>query len=111
MNPDEFLARARCRDADPTVFDVHWFPSAYEGLAHCAECPVRIDCLSYLEPARNEFSGICGGLVWRHGRRVRANHKQQVIRDKKHLHELAVHVETITNLNVAAGTIEIEDTE
>lgn len=110
MNTDEFLARARCAGADPTLFDQHWFPAVYEGLAYCADCPVRLECIGYLEPARNEFTGICGGLVWRRGRRVRANHKQQVIRDRKHLYELANHVETVANLQVAAGTIQIEDT-
>lgn len=99
------MTRAACVGADPRTFDEYWFPAAYEGLAYCAECPVRLECLEYVEPARYEFTGICGGLVWRYGRRVRANHKHQVIRDKKHLYQLATHTETRLNLSVAAGDI------
>lgn len=108
MNTEEFLEYAACVGADPRLFDEHWFPKAYEALAYCAECPVRLQCIDYLEPAKNEFTGVCGGLVWRRGRRVRANHKQQVIRDRKHLYQLATQLETVVNLQVAAGTITSE---
>jgi hypothetical protein len=101
----EFLARAACAGADPTLFDQHWFPVAYEALEFCSACPVRQECIDHIDPANNFFSGVCGGMVWSYGRRVRPNGKQQVIRDRKHMHELAVHRETLETLAVAAGTI------
>lgn len=105
MITEEFLALAACTKANPTLFEQHWFPVAYEALEWCSSCPVRRECLDYLNPANNHFSGVCGGMVWASGNRVRPNGKRQVIRDRKHLHELAVHTETLETLAVAAGTI------
>jgi len=101
----EFLDRAACQDANPILFDQHWFPVAYQALEVCSRCPVRRECVDYLDPANNYYSGVCGGMVWSRGNRVRPNGKQQVIRDRKHMHELAVHRETLETLAVAAGTI------
>jgi hypothetical protein len=105
VDREKFLSLAACVDADENLFDLYWFPMAYEPLAYCNKCPVRLECVDYLDPANNYFSGVCGGMVWSSGRRVRANGKQQVIRDRKHMHELAVHKETLETLDVASGTI------
>lgn len=105
MSPDELVAAARCNGEDPSLFDATWFPVAYSALRFCGECPVRLECLEYMSPAQNFYSGVAGGLVWSDGRRVRANHKQQVIRDRKHILDLALHRETLLNLEAARGTI------
>lgn len=104
MDNREFLNKAACTRSAPALFALHWFPKVYEALEVCAGCPVRAECIDYLDPANNYFTGVCGGLVWSDGRRVRANGKQQVIRDRKHMHELAVHRETLETLDVASGT-------
>lgn len=105
MTSDEFLGQAACVGADPTLFDQHWFPVAYEALDYCSDCPVRRECIDHVDPANNFFSGVCGGMVWSYGKRVRPNGKQQVIRDRKHMHELSQHRETLETLAIAAGTI------
>jgi hypothetical protein len=105
LSPEELVEAARCNGEDDTLFNATWFPVAYEALRYCAECPVRLECLDYISPAQNFYSGVAGGMVWSEGRRVRANHKQQVIRDRKHVLDLALHRETLLNLQAARGTI------
>lgn len=105
MTTEEFLKLAACRDADPRLFDLAWFPAAYVALAYCAVCPVRIRCLEHISPAQNFYEGVAGGMVWKDGDRLRANHRRQVIRDRKHMRELAVHPETIDNLTFALGNV------
>lgn len=105
MGPEELVEAARCRNANDRLFNATWFPYAYAALKYCAECPVRLECLDHMSPAQNFYSGVAGGMVWSEGRRVRANHKQQVIRDRKHVMDLATHRETLLNLEAARGTI------
>lgn len=105
MSPEELVAAARCNGEDPSLFDATWFPKAYSALRFCSECTVRIACLDYVGPAQNFYNGVAGGMVWSEGRRVRANQKQQVIRDRKHVLDLAQHRETLLTLEAARGTI------
>jgi WhiB family redox-sensing transcriptional regulator len=72
MNPDEdrpWAARAECRGEDPSMF----FPGTDDdpslGLAVCARCPVRQECLDYAIEARERY-GIWGGTTERQRRRM-----------------------------------------
>jgi len=72
MNPDDerpWAARSECRGEDPTIF----FPGTDDdpaiGLAICARCPVRQECLEYAIEARERY-GIWGGTTERQRRRM-----------------------------------------
>lgn len=65
------LHRAACAGVDPRVFDAHRYPDADEGLAYCGGCPIREVCIEVVRPQKSHYDGICGGVVWRNGYRVR----------------------------------------
>ena len=72
--------RARCRTGLPSSSEylpehvAKWYPGrgapVDDGVAVCARCPVRADCLAYAITV-NENHGTWGGLATRPRRRVR----------------------------------------
>lgn len=67
------LGLAACAGADPRLFDAHTFPEADEALEFCRGCVVVLECVSWVRPNRSFFDGVCGGMVWRNGYKVRAD--------------------------------------
>lgn len=66
----EWQDRAACATADPELF----FPeqdsrSTREAKRICADCPVRVDCLTAAIANREEY-GVWGGLTERERRRA-----------------------------------------
>ena len=65
----DWMARGKCRDADPAVF----FPNDGVGVQVaqriCADCPERIPCLEYALVNRIDH-GVWGGTSERERRRI-----------------------------------------
>ena len=72
MNPDDdrpWAARSECRGEDPAIFFPGTDDDPSRGLAICARCPVRQECLDYAIEARERY-GIWGGTTERQRRRM-----------------------------------------
>lgn len=63
----ELVTNAACRGADPYLFDATDPHFAGPALAYCRTCPVIRLCEIELDPQRNHYDGVVGGLVYRHG--------------------------------------------
>lgn len=63
----KLVEQAACRDADPNLFDATDWRFAQPALAYCRTCPVIKICEIELDPQRNSYDGVVGGLVYRHG--------------------------------------------
>lgn len=61
---------ARCRNADPSLFDAIEGAAAKEALAYCLHCPVKRECEAFIKPKKSFFDGVCGGKVWANGRHI-----------------------------------------
>ena len=62
--------KAACREADPSLFDSTGGVLARYALQYCRKCPVQRECEEFVRPKKSFFEGVCGGKVWRDGRRV-----------------------------------------
>jgi hypothetical protein len=65
------LEAAACRGMNPKIFDQITFPLAIRGLTVCASCTVVDECLEWVRPHKSFFDGVCAGIVWRNGYKVR----------------------------------------
>lgn len=66
-----WIDKAACAGSDPALFDHARYPQALAALGFCMRCTVRQECLAAVRPGRSFFDGVCGGVVWRNGYRVR----------------------------------------
>jgi len=67
----EKLLDAACLGDNPKLFDATSYPQAFAGLAVCARCTVKVECLQTVRPGPSWFDGIAGGVVFRDGYQVR----------------------------------------
>lgn len=74
VSDSTWAARGRCRDMDPDGFFVQG-AGQQSVKALCADCPVRIECLSDALDNRIEY-GVWGGMTERERRRVLREHPQ-----------------------------------
>ena len=65
------MGLAECNGENPVLFDAHRYPEAWAALTICAKCRVTQECIEYVRPSKSHFDGVCGGVVWRNGYRVR----------------------------------------
>lgn len=64
------IREARCREADPGVFDHTEGPQVWQALHYCARCTVQKECEEVVRPRKSFYDGVAGGKVWRNGERV-----------------------------------------
>lgn len=81
------IGRAACAGENPVLFDVYRYPEAWVGLTYCAKCPVTQACIEQVRPSKSHFDGICGGVVWRNGYRVRTDNstREDAIRRRERM--------------------------
>lgn len=60
-------AKPSCEGWEPELFDQTAYNKTALGLSVCSTCPVRAWCLDHMDPANNDYDGIVGGYVWKHG--------------------------------------------
>ena len=41
-----------------------------QALIVCNTCPVRRECIQYMQPDKNFYDGVVGGFLWKDGKRV-----------------------------------------
>lgn len=61
------VEQAACRDAEPHLFDMTDHYMAQDALSYCRRCPVIKLCAIELDPQRNFYDGVVGGLVYHNG--------------------------------------------
>lgn len=59
-------APPKCEGTDPAMFDEQIFYDYV--LTICDECPVRLWCLQWVDPAKNFYDGVVGGHAWADGK-------------------------------------------
>ena len=99
MSVDVLMAKANCLGVDPDVFDVNWLPAAWEALAICSRCDVREECLAYVDPSRNYYDGVVGGIVWRGGKRVRLDGRVQNVRNPENIGAMGIAPESLAAID------------
>lgn len=62
------LSKASC--AQEGMYAVWWDMPEFEkqALKICDGCPVKLDCLKWVDPANSFYDGVAGGYVWGKGR-------------------------------------------
>jgi hypothetical protein len=63
------LMQAACKGANADLFDATEGDEVEDALSYCDRCPVTQTCEDYVQPRRSYFDGVCGGKVWRNGKR------------------------------------------
>lgn len=63
----KLIEQAACREAEPHLFDMTDHFSARYALAYCRTCPVIKLCELEIDPQRNFYDGVVGGLVYANG--------------------------------------------
>lgn len=83
------LDQAACFGEDPRLFDVKRYPEAWPALTYCARCPITQLCIDIVRPSKSHYDGVCGGVVWSNGYRVRTNNttREESVKRAKALRE------------------------
>lgn len=63
------LSRGACVGYGPDEFDDFEGPRVPVALAACKRCAVSGECLTLVKPSDSYYTGVCGGIVWKEGRR------------------------------------------
>jgi hypothetical protein len=55
-----------CKPEDAELFDNDLTYGMALGI--CKDCPIRDYCLDWVDPARNYYDGVVGGVAWHDGK-------------------------------------------
>lgn len=65
-----------CYDRDDFVTAMTW-TQAKAALTLCSGCPVRRDCLDFVDPLHNWSDGVIGGYLWLNGKPMTKEYERQ----------------------------------